>query len=474
MKIKSLYIIIAALSIHLQSIGQKSKKFVGNWEGKLNVGIELRIVIHIKANGDSVSSTLDSPDQNAFGFVANKTTITGNELYFEIRNLNASFTGKIENDSIISGIFKQNADFELTLKKTNTLAAPPRRPQTPQPPFPYRSEDIEYDNANKDLHYGATITIPEGKGPFPAAVMITGSGAQNRDEEILGHKLFAVIADHLTRNGFIVLRVDDREIGKSTGDFKSATSEDFVKDVNTSLNYLLSRSETDKKRVGLIGHSEGGMIAPMVASQRKDIDFIILLAGPGEKIIDLMAEQNAAILRSSGISDTAIQQFIPAYRSIITAVITAKDSANAKLNAKAELAGWNKTASESVIKEMGFTAAESQTKYIDAIVPVLYSPWFRYFLSFDPVPYLEKLKCKVLALNGDKDLQIISKSNLAGIERALKKSQSKKYEVKELSGLNHLFQHCKKCSLSEYGSLEETISPEVLEIMAEWLKKNIK
>ena len=474
----SIILIILFFALSRQGFAQDSKKFIGTWEGKLNVGIELRVVFHIKEDSKGgFITTGDSPDQSTYDIPTSSTTIKGNEITIEVASLNASYTGKLVNDSTIEGVFSQGGDIELVLKKAEKQSEAKKlvRPQTPMPPFPYKSEDVEYDNNNKTLHYGATITIPEGKGPFPAAVMITGSGAQNRDEEILGHKSFAVIADHLTKNGFIVLRVDDRGIGKSTGDFKSSTSEDFAKDVNTSVDYLLSRSETDKKRVGLIGHSEGGMIAPMVASQRKDIDFVILFAGPGEKIIDLMAEQNAAIIKSSGVSEAATLRFIPAYKSIVTAIIRAKDSANATLNAAGELAKWSMTTDESTKKELGLNTAEEQKKYIDALVPAFYtSPWFRYFLAFDPTPYLEKLRCKVLALNGEKDLQVISKSNLAGIESALKKSKSKTYDVKELPGLNHLFQNCKKCTLKEYGELEETISPGVLSIISDWLNKNIR
>ena len=287
MKRRSFFIAFFLFALMICGIAQSNDRFTGVWEGKLNIGVELRVVFHISDNGKgALVSTTDSPDQSVFGIKCDTTIIIGEKITIEIKELGGSFAGQLLNDSTIDGKIIQGVELPIILKKVSKPSER-MRPQTPPPPPPQKSEDIEYDNADQSLHYGATITIPEGKGPFPAAVLITGSGAQNRDEEIMGHKLFAVIADQLTRKGFIILRVDDRGIGKSTGKFGEATSADFAKDVTTSINYLLSRPEVNPKKLGLIGHSEGGMIAPMVAADRKDIDFIILLAGPGVKIIDL-------------------------------------------------------------------------------------------------------------------------------------------------------------------------------------------
>ncbi len=453
---------------------QPASKFTGTWEGMLNVGVELRIVFHIREDDKGgFTASADSPDQSAFGLTCDKTIIKDNELTITMDDLNASFTGQMINDSTIKGIFTQGAELPLTLKKTEKVTER-KRPQTPKPPFPYKSEDVVYGNADKSLAYGATITIPEGKGPFPAAVLITGSGPQNRDEEIMGHKLFAVIADHLTRKGFIILRVDDRGVGKSTGDFKKSTTGDFAGDVSSGVDYLLSRPEADPKKIGLIGHSEGGMIAPMVAAERKDISFLVLLAGPGVEIIELMAEQNEAIARSSGMSEKALQEIKPFFRMVVKSMLEAADSTAAYNNTALLIENWQAGKDSAVLAELNMASAKQRSEYVSAMSGEFQTPWFRYFLRFDPGQYISRLKCKVLALNGSKDIQVASRQNLPGIEAALKKSRSKNYEVMELPGLNHLFQTCSKCTVNEYGELEETISPVALEAISNWMKTNVR
>lgn len=454
----------------------QTDKLIGTWQGTLKTpsGIELRIVFNINDNGNgSLITTADSPDQAAYGFKCDTTTINNNTVFINISIFNAFFTGTLISDSVIEGTFKQGMETALVLKKTEKVTEKVR-PQTPQPPFSYKTEDVLYTNRDKSLSYGATITIPEGKGSFPAALLITGSGAQDRDETIMGHKLFAVLADHLTRKGFIVLRVDDRGVGISTGQFNEATSEDFAYDVSNSIDYLLSRPEVDKKKIGLIGHSEGGMIAPMVAIKRKDINFIVLMAAPGIRIIDLMAEQNEAVARSSGASEEVQKEIKPLFKRVVSAIIAAPDSVSAYANVSMLTENWAAGKSKELLAEMDFGTVKQRNDYIIEMVKEFQSPWFRYFLKFDPTSYLEQLDCKVLAINGEKDIQVISGSNLSGIERALKKSRSKVYEVKELPGLNHLFQSCKTCTVNEYGELEETISPVALQTISNWLEKHNK
>lgn len=466
---------MASLVISLASLAQPAASYQGSWQGTLDVAGGLRIVFHIKDNGNNgLIATADSPDQSAFGLKCDTTWVAAGLLTIEMHQLNASYTAKLVGDSALDGTFKQGAEFPLVLKKTTGAQVARKRPQEPKPPFPYKSEDVEYDNASRTLHYGATITIPEGKGPFPAALLITGSGPQNRDEEIMGHKTFAVLADALTRNGFVVLRVDDRGVGKSTGQFKDATSADFADDARASLQYLLSRPEVNKKKTGLIGHSEGGMIAPMLAASNKDIDFIILLAGPGIKIDSLMAEQNRAIFRQSAVSERSIDAYIAMYRAAYKVILSASDTAGVGARIKNQLSQWASHTDSSVLKELKLNSPESRDKIANAMVEDLQGKWYRYFMSFDPAPYLEALRCKVLALNGGKDIQVIPGSNLTGIESALKKSRSKTYTVKELPGLNHLFQTCKTCTVAEYGQLEETFSPVALEEINNWLNKNVK
>lgn len=455
--------------------------FSGTWNGTLKVAGDLRLVLHVtQLQNGLYAGTVDSPDQNVSGIKCDKvevnTNIEGNAtLNFTITKIKVSYTGKLLNDSILSGTFTQGVDVPLDFHRSDIpfTAKNIIRPQTPKPPFPYKNEEVIY-NADS-LQYGGTITIPQGNGPFPAILLITGSGAQDRDETIFNHKPFAVIADVLTRDGFVVLRVDDRGVDSSTGNFVTSTTEDFAKDVNASLDYLKRRPEVNDKKIGLLGHSEGAMIAPMVASQRKDVKFIVLMAAPGVKIIDLMTEQNAAVLRSTGVELNVVENFKPVYRQIVTAIINAPDSATARQNTIQILNDWYTKTDTATLHALGFNSAIAKEQYAKAMTAVYSSAWFKYFMQFDPQPYLSDLKkVKVLALNGSRDIQVVSQQNLPAVTAALKQGRTKNFETKELPGLNHLFQTCNKCTVAEYGELQETIAPVALQTITDWLNKNVK
>jgi pimeloyl-ACP methyl ester carboxylesterase len=448
-------------------------KFIGNWQGSVNVGKKLRLVFHVTPSGDTVISTMDSPDQGVTGITCERTYIEKDSILFDMSNMGIEYAGELKGDSIVGTWFQKGLKIAITFYKTDKTAEL-YRPQTPKPPFSYESEDVIYFNTDNSIQYGATITKPMGKGPFPAVLLITGSGQQNRDEELFGHKPFAVIADFLTKRGYLVMRVDDRGVDKSTGDYINATTLDFAGDVNTSIDYLKTRSEVNKNKIVLIGHSEGAIIAPMVASKRKDIDAIVMMAGAGEKISKLMLEQSAAIIESVQPDTEMIRDFKRLYKSMEDVVLNAKDSDDAKNKVTLTLDLWLKQVKPDMAREIGITSNETKDQYIASFTEMYTNPWLRYFLSMDPVPYLEHLSCKVLALGGSRDIQVIAKSNLAGIKQALTKSKSKTYEVKELPGLNHLFQHCKTCTSGEYGELTETIAPEALNMIGDWLDKNVK
>lgn len=473
---KTILILLFTVVGSMSLIAQAGNSYVGDWQGLLKVGVDLKIVFHITATVDGkLAATADSPDQSAYGMKCDSVMMKGDSILIKMNTLRASFTGTITNDTTINGFFIQGMKFPLTLKKTGkSIAVINNRPQTPQPPFPYKSEDVEYYNKDKSIQFGATITIPEGKGPFPAVVLISGSGPQNRDEEIMGHKPFAVLADHLTKSGVAVLRADERGIGKSTGKFNTATSADFADDISTGVDYLLTRPEINKKKIGLIGHSEGGMIAPMVANSRKDISFLVLLAGPGIKNIDLMAEQNVAILESSEISKPAATAYGELYKNILTTVMQSLDSSVAFATLKKTVNNWTEKNPEAIIKELDLGSSQNQEELIRTLMQTLYTPWFRFFIAYDPAPALEKIKLPLLALNGSKDIQVLPASNLSGIKEALKKAGNKKVEIKEIPQLNHLFQTCNTCTVQEYGTLTETFSPVALQIIREWINKNVK
>jgi pimeloyl-ACP methyl ester carboxylesterase len=453
---------------------QSQSKLTGTWEGKINVGVPLRIVFHFKDSLGFLTGTTDSPDQGIKGIACSNVMIRNDSLLLDVPEFKGKYAGKFVNDTTISGKLIQGPGIDLTVVKVNK-ASVVLRSQTPRPPFNYITEDVKYFNPDKTIQYGASITIPKGKGPFPAILLISGSGAQNRDGEVFEHKPFAVIADYFTNRGYIVLRVDDRGVGETTGNISNVTTADFAEDANSSLDYLKKRKEANSKQLGMIGHSEGGMIAPMLASKRKDISFIILLAAPGEKIPKLMEDQNKAILLSRGFTKEAADAYGNLYHDMIPVITNAKTIEEAETNLIPVINAWKKTTTKGiVIGTTGISNDSTQNLFVQAFASSLGTPWYKYFLKFDPQPYLSKLSCRVLALNGDKDLQVISVPNLAAIKAALEKSNSPGYEVKEVAGVNHLFQSCKKCTLVEYAQLEESFSPEVLKIMEGWLKDNVK
>lgn len=477
MKLKLLMFIISLLCLNVM---QAQPNFSGTWNATLNVAGEIHLILHVTQLQDGTySATFDSPDQNVSGIkcdtVIIKTDAQSDTLTFTINKFRVAYSGKLVNDSTLSGTFTQGVNIPLDFHRSFIpfVARQINRPQTPKPPFPYESEEVIY-NGN-GLQYGGTITIPQGKGPFPAVLLITGSGQQDRDETIFNHKPFAVIADALTRDGFVVLRVDDRGKGSSTGNFATSTTADFANDVNASLNYLKTRREVNDKRIGLLGHSEGAMIAPMVASQRNDVNFIILLAAPGVKIIDLMAEQNAAVMRSAGIDSLFSENYKPVYTGVVSAIINAPDTATAKRNALQVLTNWQAKADTVNLHKLGFNSPEDNVQYVNDLVALCSTAWFKYFINFDPQQYLTKLKkVKVLALNGSKDIQVVSQQNLPAVRAALVQGVTRTFTVTELPGLNHLFQTCNKCTVMEYGRLEETIAPIALQTIIDWLNKNVK
>lgn len=453
------------------------KNVEGIWEGKLDVGISLRIVFHFNKQADGTySGTMDSPDQNAKGIPISSITVTADSLIATVKSVGGSYKGIIIKDSTISGRWSQGTvSYALTTHRVKeaSVTSAPKRPQTPKPPFSYAVEEVEYDNADKSVHFGATFTYPKGNGPFTTAILITGSGQQDRDETLLNHKPFAVIADDLTKKGFAVLRVDDRGVGKTTGNVKEATSANFADDVEAGLAYLKTRKEVNQKKLGLIGHSEGGLIASIVAARNKNIDFVIMLAGPGVKGADLLADQNEAILKSSGVAAEAALAYKTLFRQLIEDALTIKDSAALFDKAWHDGLTWKEKQPASILAALNINSNDNETnkKTITNLITAFSIPWMNYFLSSDPAPLIEKFHCKVLALDGSKDLQVIATPNLAGIHKALEKSKSPAYETKELPGLNHLFQHCNKCTINEYGELEETFAPEALILMENWLSK---
>ncbi|TDH20898.1 alpha/beta hydrolase [Segetibacter sp. 3557_3] len=447
----------------------------GNWFGNLNVGVTLKLVFHLSKSADgSYKGTMDSPDQGVNGIPCSVVQVTSDSVKVQIDAIKGQYTGKFTSDSTLSGTWMQGpANVSLDLRKVAVVPVT-EHPQTPKPPFAYQAQDVEFDNPDKSAHLAGTLTFPKSGGPFPTAILISGSGQQDRDETLLGHKPFAIIADDLTKRGFAVLRVDDRGTGKSRGDVVNSTSADFAKDVLGAIAYLKGRSEVDKQRIGLIGHSEGGLIAQIIAAENKAIHFVVLLAGPGIKGAELIAGQVSASLISEGVPPAAAEAYVPFYMKVLNSTAAATDTATAMKTAINIFQKWKSSSTAEQRAAIGYTDDVRARDMLSGLVRVFSMPWFKYFVNSDPAALLRKMTCKVLALNGEKDVQVLSKPNIAGIKAALQTSKVKSFETRELPGLNHLFQTCTRCSVSEYSQLSESFSPVALTAIGEWLIKNVK
>jgi pimeloyl-ACP methyl ester carboxylesterase len=439
----------------------------GIWEGKLKVpGAELRIVFNVSKNSDgTLIATLDSPDQGVSDIPVEEVIFKDSTLHLEVKSAGSVFEGKVSADFlIIEGEWKQSGQTLPLIVKRVDKAVEILRPQVPKKPYPYIEEEITYENKDAGILLAGTLTLPPGNPPFPAVLFITGSGPQDRDETIYNHRPFLVLADYLTRQGIAVLRVDDRGVGESTGDFSQATSEDFASDVLAGIGYLKTRKEINPEQIGLIGHSEGGLIAPMVAVKSRDVAFIVLMAGTGLTGEEILYLQGALISRAMGISEEDITKNRQFNEKIFSLIREEKDEKmiEEKLH-QMFMADWTE------LNEEEKKAIGDPEVYLKAQLQSLLSPWLKFFLTYDPKPTLNKVKCPVLAINGEKDLQVPQKENLSAIEDALKTGGNQDYTIKELPGLNHLFQTAQTGVPSEYAKIEETISPVALKIIGDWI-----
>ena len=428
-----------------------SQKITGSWYGNLDVqGQKLPLVFHIDKDGNDLKSTFDSPTQGAKGIPIKNTLFENNELKFAAPDLGITFTGKL-NAEKIEGTFTQSGlSFPLILTR-NEETTVVNRPQTPKPPFNYNSNDVTFKNEKEGNLLAGTIASPKNfKKNQPILVMITGSGAQDRNEEMFEHKPFLVIADYLAKKGIATLRLDDRGIGGSEKGKEDATSADFATDINSAVNYLVKNGY---KNIGLIGHSEGGMIAPMVANTNKKVKFLVLLAAPGIPIIDLTLDQNKKLAESANLPQASIDEVL---------AIKSKTFTYAKrYEGKDFKADFTKYLQENYPN----MSAQERVAYIAQMS----SPWFQYFIKFNPDDYLSKVKIPVLAVDGSLDLQVSAKENLAGIKKSLTKAGNKNFEIVEFEGLNHLFQTATTGNPSEYGQIEETFSLKVLDKISSWI-----
>ncbi len=453
--------------IILSFFGAFGQEITGKWNGVLKVqGTQLRLVFTISKDKDGYSSTMDSPDQGAKGIAVTSTTFENATLKIEVSSAKIRYQGILDKSNIINGSFVQaGQSFPLNLSRTEVEKQIIVRPQEPSKPYPYYSEEIVFDNKKDKIVLSGTLTLPRKEGKFSVVVLISGSGPQNRDEEILGHKPFLVLADYLTKNGIAVLRYDDRGTAKSSGNFTTATTPDFGSDVESAIEYLLTRPEIDTKKIGLIGHSEGGIIAPMVASKSKKVSYIVLLAGTGIPGDQLLLKQQEFILKASDINERELQQNIKFNRGAFDIILKSKTLEESKIDLKKYITENSKSIKPIEITDEDFLSLEMNQ---------LTNPWMVYFLKHNPANALKKITCPILVLNGEKDLQVPSKINLSEIKKALENGNNKNFTVKELPNLNHLFQECKTGLPSEYAMIEQTVSPIALNEITNWILNQVK
>ena len=435
-------------------ISQENNDVNGDWFGELNVQtMKLRVAFHVVSNNAGFTGTMASLDQNITGIPLSKVSISDRDVTLEVARINGDFTGELSDDgSSLVGTWEQRGQkIPLTLRRGNAAESITlTRPQTPQPPFPYNTEEVLINNPNAKVKLGGTLTLPKGSGPFPVAILITGSGVQDRNESLMGHQPFLVLSDYLTRYGIATLRTDDRGIGQSTGDFQSSSIRDFAGDVEAQLQFLKTRPEINHQQMGLIGHSEGGMVASMLAHSNDDVNFIVLMASPGVSGKDLLIAQSVALAEVQGLGSQQLRMI--------------KDQ-NSRL---LELAVSSRT-DEQVYRRLNNRLSGPALDQVTAQMQQLRSPKAQIVLKYNPADDFSRTQIPVVAIIGTKDRQVPAEQNLPEIRKALENAENPHFEVVALPELNHLFQTAKTGAPSEYRDIEETMAPIALEKITQWI-----
>jgi len=469
------FILLSTLILCLSNAGLAANKLEGTkWEGALLLqGFELKLVF--KFNQDTC--LLDVPVQGVVDYPSSECKMIGDSIRVAYTGmLQAQFIGVKQADSLLVGHWLQSGkSFPLTLRGKIEH----KRPQNPKLPLPYKQEEVSYFNHDKSIRIGGTLTLPEKGNKHPVAILITGSGQQDRDESIMGHKPFLVIADYLTRQGIAVLRVDDRGIGATTGKetLKKATSYDFALDVVAGIKYLQSRGDINQQQIGLIGHSEGGLIASIIGSKRDDLAFIVSLAGVGVSGNRLMSSQiKKALIRT--LPAKSVDSIVSFDKRAMNIIIHQENDRLAEVSISQALIGpWLQGQDAAVKEYYGMKTVDGfqtlNTKPVLVRYKKMMIPWFRYFIAFQPDEYLPKVEAPFLVLNGDKDTQVLAELNTSGFKRIFNASGKTNYKIKTYPDLNHFFQHCETGYIDEIEAIEETISEEVLNDMSTWINKQV-
>ncbi|MEX1382263.1 alpha/beta hydrolase family protein [Lutibacter sp.] len=461
-------IITFTIAFTLSIVSVFSQNIAGDWSGIAKRGDKLiTFVFKIKQENSEYSTTMDVPTFRVSGIKPSATTFKNGKLLIDGSNVGMNYTGIFNTEAQqFEGTYKEGGmEMVLNLKKGAIKIEDSKRPQEPVKPYPYYEEEVIFKNNKANISLAGTLTLPKKNGKFPVAILISGSGPQDRDESFMGHKPFLVLADYLTRQGIGVLRFDDRGIGESTGDFGNATTEDFSKDVLSAIAYLKTRNDVDIKSIGLIGHSEGGIIAPLAANNSKDVAFMVLLASTGISGTELSVMQSKT-LREFPVKDEV------AYEKNIRKAIAIVTSNKSDLEIKKELTTHYNDFFRPILTSLN-VPEKNINAFIESQLKTSLKPWSRYFLQYNPADEIEKLQIPILSLNGSKDTQVNAKINQEGIKKALIKGKNKDYKIIELENLNHFFQECKTGKMDEYRKIEQTFSPTALKEISSWLLEHI-
>ena len=451
-------------------------KLQAAWVGKVQMGLmkpvmQFRVV---ELEDGKTAAFFDSVTEGATDFDAT-WSIDGDQLKFDVAKIKLKYRGTLnETKDSAEGTWSQGGrDLELTLKKQATAYDDANtwenRPQRPQEPFPYSSEEVTFENTADDVKLAGTLTLPKHSGRHPVVILISGSGPQDRDESLMGHKPFLVLADYLSRRGIAVLRYDDRGTAGSTGSFGPATTEDFARDASAAVEFLKLHDQINPKEIGLVGHSEGGLIAPMVVGLRDDVSLVVLLAATGVDGVEISISQSEAMSRAAGVNEDEISLAVRMNRALLAVVATGAKGEEFSQAIDSAAAGVIETIPESEREKVAkVLEGELKTQKVN-----LQRPWLRFFLKYDPRPALEKIDCPVLAIVGSKDTQVLPDLNMPEIKKALERGGNQDFEMIELPGLNHLFQECETGALGEYRTIPETFNPKALKHVSDWIAKRV-
>lgn len=463
-------IIILSISITLCLLQLNIQAQTTNWYGELKISTQLLpITLKIEQNPDSTIILMGSPSQTKEMFGVTKQRLMDDSIVFSIKKMGVIFRGKYnETKDTIKGTFKQGLmSQDLSFGKTKNIYEL-NRPQEPKPPYPYIEEEVSFNVKGVNYDFKGTLTLPSKDKTYPCVILITGSGLENRDEEVFGHKPFKVLADYLTRHGIAVFRYDDRGWGSDSKDSTiiNATTLDYAIDAQAAIDLISKHPNIDNNNIGMLGHSEGGAIVSICASKNKDLKYIILFAGQGMKGIDVLLQQNKAYFEKANAPQHAIDFQLSTIKEIYRLIEKNQDNEIIEKKMNKWFDKELKKLDESQRKEIQFSNQDVRKQFVKSLT----SNWMRTFLMLDPAYYLKQVHQPVLAMNGTKDIQVLYQYNLPAIEKALKKAKNNNYKIYTAVGMNHLFQESTTGMIDEYSKIEQTISPIILSQIRDFIK----